>query len=811
MAIPTDPLLSNQWHLIQTTAGLLDLNVSAAWLLGYTGFGTRTIVIDNAFDYTHSDLAPNYDTSLDYDFETNSLDPFGAAGEAHGTAVAGIIGADDNGTGSVGVAFDTSLVGYAVANLISDAWLQDIRDAIHHAAVSAQGDVANISQGIANDATSEWGIGYNAARFDEIETSIATAVNSGRGGLGMTIVKSAGNSRADNYDVNADDWTNDTRQVVVGAVDQNGFVSSYSSYGAALLVSAFGTPGEVFTTDRVGAAGYDGTDFTSTFNGTSAAAPMVAGVVALMYDANPGLGWRDVQEILANSARHVGSAIGGGTAGSERYAWQWNAANTWNGGGMHFSNDYGYGLVDASAAVRMAETWLDTEGAQSTANQFTNSVDMLNVATVIPDANATGLTFNGNAGFDDIVERVTVQMTFSTTFTADLELYVISPDGTVSELIDDVGGDSDFNGTWTFETQAFRGERAAGNWQVRVVDDAGGDVLTVSDIVVRTFGKFSSNDRYVFTNEYAIFAGVAGHNSVTDTNGGTDSINAAAVTTASTIDLLAGASSTIAGETMTIAVGTLIENAYGGQGADTLLGNDAANRLVGGRGGDTLDGRLGADRMIGGAGSDNYRVDDIGDFVDEGVGGSSGIDSVISRVSFDFNVNAAGAVENLKLLGTLEIDGTGNAVANDISGNKRKNTIDGMAGDDILKGMKGADVMRGGLGRDEIYGGDGKDLFDYDDLLSSTVASVGRDLLLGFTTGRDRIDLIDIDARTTPAGDQAFRFIGDDGFNGREGELRYRFKGADTIVQGDVDGDRVADFAIALRRHLDLDRGDFLL
>lgn len=811
MAIPTDPLLANQWHLIQTIAGRFDLNVSDAWLLGYTGFGMRTIVIDNAFDYTHADLVPNYDTSLDFDFETNSFDPFGAAGEAHGTAVAGIIGADDNGTGAVGVAFDSDIVGYATANFISDAWLQDIRDAIHHAAVTALGDVVNISQGIANDANSEWGIGYVAARFDEIETSIATAVTSGRGGLGTTIVKSAGNSRADNYDVNADDWTNDTRQVVVAAVDQNGFVSSYSSYGSALLVSAFGTPGEVFTTDRVGAAGYNGTDFTSSFNGTSAAAPMVAGVVALMYDANPGLGWRDVQEILAYSARHVGSAIGGGMAGSERYLWQWNDANTWNGGGMHFSNDYGYGLVDASAAVRMAETWLDTQSAERSNNEFTNTIDMLNVATVIPDANPTGLTFNGNAAFDDDIERVTVQMTFSTTFTADLELFVTSPDGTVSELIRDVGGNSDFNGTWTFETQAFRGERGAGTWQVRVVDDAGGDVLTVSDIVVRTFGRASSNDRYVFTNEYAIYGGVAGHDSVTDTNGGTDSINAAAVTTASTIDLLAGASSTIAGQNMTVAVGTLIENAYGGEGGDTLLGNDAANRLHGGRGDDTLDGRLGADRMIGAAGSDNYRVDDVGDFVDEGVAGSSGLDIVTSLVSFDFNVNAAGAVENLKLIGTLNIDGTGNAEANGISGNKRKNTIDGMAGDDILRGFKGADVMRGGLGADDIFGGLGKDRFDYDDILSSTVAGVGRDLLLGFSLGQDRIDLVDIDARATPAGDQAFRFIGDDGFHGREGELRYKFKGPDTIVQGDINGDRIADFAIALKRHLDLDRGDFLL
>ena len=233
--------------------------------------------------------------------------------------------------------------------------------------------MVNISLGFVN--TSQFGFGISSVRF-EIESAIANAVTYGRDGLGLTIVKSAGNNRSYNYDVNADDWANDTRQVLVGAVDQDGFVSSYSSYGAALLVSAFGTSGEVATTDRTGAAGGSG-DYTFFFNGTSAAAPMVSGIVALMCEANSGLGWRDVQSILANSARHVGSELGAAPAGFERYAWQWNASETWNGGSMHFSNDYGYGLVDALAAVRLAETWHFGNEAQTTANEHFCSVDML--------------------------------------------------------------------------------------------------------------------------------------------------------------------------------------------------------------------------------------------------------------------------------------------------------------------------------------------------------------------------------------------------------------------------------------------------
>lgn len=101
------------------------------------------------------------------------------------------------------------------------------------------------------------------------------------------------------------------------------------------------------TTDRIGSYGYDVTDYTSRFNGTSAATPIVSGVVALMLEANPNLGYRDVQEILALSARPIDAASPD---------WTTNRANTWNGGGFRVSHDYGFGLVDATAAVRLAET-----------------------------------------------------------------------------------------------------------------------------------------------------------------------------------------------------------------------------------------------------------------------------------------------------------------------------------------------------------------------------------------------------------------------------------------------------------------------
>lgn len=159
---------------------------------------------------------------------------------------------------------------------------------------------------------------------------------------------------------------------------------------------------------------------------------------------------------------------------------------------------------------------------------------------------------------------------------------------------------------------------------------------------------------------------------------------------------------------------SLIENAIGGTGDDSLLGNAAANHLLGGAGADTLDGGVGADtidggtgidRLVGGAGDDRYVVDIGQDLVIEQAGG--GFDTVHALSS----VNLWAEVEALQLGGTLGYSANGNALANAMSGNGAANRLAGGGGNDTLVGLDGDDTLDGGAGYDSMEGGAGNDTF----------------------------------------------------------------------------------------------------
>lgn len=237
----------------------------------------------------------------------------------------------------------------------------------------------------------------------------------------------------------------------------------------------------------------------------------------------------------------------------------------------------------------------------------------------------------------------------------------------------------------------------------------------------------------------------------------------------------------------------------GGFGDDRLYGRDGDDILIGDAGRDLLDGGTGADLAAGGTGNDVYVVDNRGDRVIERE--NEGIDLIYTG----FNEAMQANVENLILTGARAANVVGNDEANVIRGNDATNIINGQVGNDSLLGFGGNDKLVGGVGRDILNGGAGDDVFVY---ISGqeTFAGRSRDVIQDFTLDEDLIDLSFLDADFRQAGNQSFDFIGARGFTDA-GQLRVTGK----VVQGDLQGDGLADFEIAIANGAVVESIDFIL
>ncbi|HYD69940.1 S8 family serine peptidase [Azospirillum sp.] len=663
-ALPNDPLFSQQWHLLNTgqfggKPGV-DLNVVPVWE-DYTGKGVTVGVYDSGVQYTHPDLDGNYDRSLHLSIGGTTHDAFPTdlnnPNNAHGTEVAGIIGAEaNNGQGVAGVAYDATLSGVRILEMPSEAATS--------AAMIQQSrfDVVNHSWGPSQSFNSQFNRLLEGG--ETIALPVRLSALSGRDGLGTVMVVASGNSREAGDNANYSNFGNERQTVTVAAGTNEGAITDYSTPGAPILVTAPvdrtevakaadpAHPHKTTTTDFLGeqgpspiyVEGFYGGDYTDAMDGTSAAAPMVSGITALMLEANPELGFRDVQEILAATARRFD---GPGTF--ELYRWQENGADGWNGGGMHFSHDYGYGFVDARAAVRLAETW----EKQSTAFNETSvtATSPLGLGTAIPEGGAgVSHTFSLSGGVD--VEWIQLELHVDHSWWSDLQVTLTSPDGTVSTLIDRprvspgyVDSDNPHYSTTGLEGEGYlnfvltsaahRGESSAGEWTLTVKDVGPLGAGTFEGAKLTAYGApDTADDLYVFTDEYAEVGGGKLDRIVLGDTGGTDTLNAAAVSTGSTISLLPGTLSKIDGAWFAIGRDTVIERAYGGDGGDFITGNAADNLLFGGRGTDVLTGGAGADTFLVTRYSDEDMITDFNAAAGDRIGLAPGLTYTVADADF---------------------------------------------------------------------------------------------------------------------------------------------------------------------------------
>ncbi len=481
-SVPNDPLFSQQWNFYNTgqTGGLAgaDADLVPAWTQ-YQGDGVRIGIVDDGVDYTHADLAPNYDAQYSYDFNDNDPNPApvlgGTGGDNHGTAVAGLAVARGNdGVGITGAAPDARFSAIRLTSTLTT-------DAQEAAAFGWQNNNIDIY-------SNSWGPDDDGLRLEGpgplTLAAIQNAIATGRNGKGNIFTWAAGNGLAVSDNVNYDGYANSRYVIAVTAIDHNGNQTDYSEPGAPILISAYsdgasGTP-EITTTDRAGVNGYNSTDYVSTFGGTSAVAPTVAGVVALMLQANPNLTWRDVQAILVNSAERNDPTDTG---------WSLNGAK-------HYVNSkFGFGAVDAAAAVNLASTWTNLSP------EVSETTGTLNVNAAIPDkpsgGSATPVTRTVTLNSLTRIEKVEVVFNATHPFRGDLKVTLTSPDGTQSILADKHSDSGDNYSNWTFTSARHWDEIAKGAWTISVQDMAHQDSGTFLSWKLTVYGTAVNNVQYV--------------------------------------------------------------------------------------------------------------------------------------------------------------------------------------------------------------------------------------------------------------------------------------------------------------------------
>ncbi|MCK3864265.1 S8 family serine peptidase [Pseudomonas sp. B329] len=599
--VPLDPLAAQQWYLS-------DINVLPVWK-DYTGKGVRIGQFEpggefatqpEIFDVKHPDLAPNVDKAWLQTQQTNETLP--GVVSNHATMVAGVMVGAKNGIGGVGVAHDATLGGYYLANEGDD--LAGLGHMVSY-------DIANNSWGFQRDfAISNMQQGkINTA--SSLTSNAQYAANNGRGGLGTIIVTAGGNSRATGGSAQGSLTNNNRHSIQVGAINAQADLSTlqigsapFSNPGASLLVSAPGSnvvsTSHMLETDRGSTFG----NSYSAMQGTSFAAPIVSGVIALMLQANPNLGYRDVQQILALSARKVNDPS---------TVWSDNGARNWNGAGMHTSNDYGFGEVDARAAVRLSEAWM-TQSTGANESVFSAS------SGVVGKTLAAGETFSSSLAMNAVsyVEHAEIDFDAQVGRLGDVTLKLISPDGTQSVLLNrqgkvpvgtagasdaDVGSAQSGAFKYTFMSTHHWGELTAGEWKLEVTDSANGLPVTLNSWSLRLYGsKMSADDTFFYTDEYIKAVAAQAKRGVLDdaadaTAGGRNTLNAAAVSGDTSVNLVTGVAN-IGGAALTIKSRSPIQNIVTGDGNDTLVAGPADALLDGGRGNNVLQGGTGKDFFV---------------------------------------------------------------------------------------------------------------------------------------------------------------------------------------------------------------------
>ena len=418
-----DPIFAEQWHLFNSVELGHDVNVTGLWMEGITGHNATVVVVDDGIDMYSDDLKDNYFAEGSYDFNDHTDEPRPRLNDdKHGTRCAGEIAAVKNNVCGVGVAYNAKVGGLRILS-------KSISDEDEAVAINYQMQKNQIY-------SCSWGPPDDGRAMDApstlIKRAILNGIQNGRGGKGSVFVFAAGNGAASDDNCNFDGYTNSIYSITVGAIDRKGLHPYYSEKCSAQLVVTYSSgSGDAIHTTDVGAD-----KCYSNHGGTSAAAPLGAGIFALVLGVRPELTWRDLQYLCVQTAVPVNTEE------------EWATTSI----GKKYSHTYGYGKLDAWALVEAAKTfksvkaqsWYKSpwqhvkhdipEGDQGLSSSVTITKEMLQKANF------------------ERVEHVTVTMNIAHTRRGDLSVDLISPEGVVSHIATTRRNDEHGTGyvDWTF-------------------------------------------------------------------------------------------------------------------------------------------------------------------------------------------------------------------------------------------------------------------------------------------------------------------------------------------------------------------------
>nr|XP_060611444.1 furin [Anolis sagrei ordinatus]XP_060611445.1 furin [Anolis sagrei ordinatus]XP_060611446.1 furin [Anolis sagrei ordinatus] len=439
---PTDPKFPQQWYL--SNPNQRDLNVQEAWQQGYTGRGVVVSILDDGIEKNHPDLEANYDPAASYDVNDQDSDPQPRYTQMndnrHGTRCAGEVAAvANNGICGVGVAYNAKIGGVRMLD-------GEVTDAVEARSLGLNPNHIHIY-------SASWGPEDDGKTVDGparlAEEAFYRGVSQGRNGLGSIFVWASGNGGREHDSCNCDGYTNSIYTLSISSTTQYGNVPWYSEACSSTLATTYSSGSQnekqIVTTDLRQKC-------TESHTGTSASAPLAAGIIALALEANKNLTWRDMQHLVVQTSKpaHLNT-------------------NDWatNGVGRKVSHSYGYGLLDAGAMVALAKNWTSV-GPQRKCiiDILTEPRDIGKRLEVRQKVDAC----RGKASAVGQLEHVQARLTLSYNRRGDLAIHLVSPMGTRSTLLaarpHDYSADG-FN-DWAFMSTHSWDEDPAGEWVLEI-------------------------------------------------------------------------------------------------------------------------------------------------------------------------------------------------------------------------------------------------------------------------------------------------------------------------------------------------------